>query len=78
MLEQRLRLLDAEVKALVEKAGAVSPDLVAALQGFSDRALTERVAESMAPLAILGGESVAEVLGRLLAGTPLAKALPKG
>lgn len=76
LLEQRIALLDAEVKALVQKAGAVSPDLVAALQGFSDRALTERVAESMAPLAILGGESVAEVLGRLLAGTPLAKALP--
>lgn len=78
LLEQRVALLDAEVKALVEKAGAVSPDLVAALQAFSDRALTERVAESMAPLAILGGESVADVMGRLLAGTPLAKALPKG
>jgi hypothetical protein len=32
----------------------------------------------MAPLAILGGESVAEVLAKLLAGTPLANALSKG
>jgi major vault protein len=51
----------------------VSPDLVAALQAFSDRALAERMAESMAPLAILGGESVSDVLGRLLQGTPLAR-----
>lgn len=77
-LEQRLTALSAEVRAVVEKAQAVSPDLVAALQAFSDRALAERMAESMAPLAILGGESVASVLARLLEGTPLAKALPSG
>jgi major vault protein len=77
-LDQRLKELAAEVQALAGKAGAVSPELVAALQAFSDRALTERVAESMAPLAILGGESVAEVLSKLLAGTPLASALSRG
>lgn len=77
-LDQRLKELSAEVQALAGKAGAVSPELVAALQSFSDRALTERVAESMAPLAILGGESVADVLAKLLAGTPLAAALSKG
>jgi major vault protein len=76
-LELRLRELAAEVSALAGKAGAVSPDLVAALQAFSDRALAERVAESMAPLAILGGESVADVLGRLLSGTALADVLAK-
>ncbi|MEZ4293647.1 MAG: hypothetical protein R3B70_01630 [Polyangiaceae bacterium] len=76
-LEQRLKELAAEVQALAGKAGAVSPELVAALQSFSDRALTERVAESMAPLAILGGESVADVLAKLLAGTPLAEALSR-
>jgi len=74
-LEQRLAELKAQVDAVVSKAQAVSPDLVAALQAFSDRALTERVAESMAPLAILGGGSVVEVLGRLLEGTSLARAL---
>ncbi len=75
-MEQRVAMLQAEVRAVVEKAGAVSPDLIAALQAFSDRALAERVAESMAPLAIMGGESVADVLSRLLKGTALAKALP--
>ncbi|MFO0587144.1 MAG: hypothetical protein U0441_06390 [Polyangiaceae bacterium] len=77
VLDQKLRQLAAEVQALVGKAGAVSPELVSALQSFSDRALTERVAESMAPLAILGGDSVADVLGRLLAGTPLGDALAR-
>lgn len=77
-LDQRLTALGAEVRAVVEKAQAVSPDLIAALQAFSDRALAERMAESMAPLAILGGESVADVLARLLQGTALAKSLPQG
>lgn len=70
-LKQRLTELDAQVSALAKKAEAVSPDLIAALQSFSDRALVERVSASMAPMAILGGESVADVLGKLLRGTPL-------
>ncbi len=74
-LEQRLRQLGADVQATVDKARAVSPDLVAAMQAFGDRALAERMAQSMAPLAILGGESVADVLARLLQGTPLARLL---
>ena len=74
-LDQKLRELAAEVTAVAEKARAVSPDLIAALQAFGDRALAEKMAESMAPLAILGGESVSEVLGRLLRGTPLARLL---
>jgi major vault protein len=73
--DQRLAELKAEVNAVVEKARAVSPELVAALQGFSDRALVEKVAESMAPLAILGGQSVVEVLAKLLKGSPLEKVL---
>lgn len=74
-LGQRLRELEAEVKAVAGKAEAVSPELIAALQAFGDRALAEKMAQSMAPLAILGGESVAEVLARLLRGTPLARLL---
>ncbi len=70
-LEQQIAHLEAEVQAVVNKAEAISPDLVAALQSFSDRALTERVAESMAPLAILGGKSVTQILGQLLEGSAL-------
>jgi major vault protein len=74
-LALELRAVAADVHAVSEKAKAVSPDLVAALQAFGDRALAERMAESMAPLAILGGESVSDVLARLLKGTKLAKVL---
>jgi major vault protein len=74
-LALRLRAIEADVRAVAEKAKAVSPELVAALQAFGDRALAERMAESMAPLAILGGESVSDVLARLLAGTKLARVL---
>jgi major vault protein len=70
-LDQRLEALQAEVQAMVAKAEAISPDFIAALQAFGDKALAERMAESMAPLAILGGKSVAEVLSSLLKGTKL-------
>ena len=74
-LDQRLKELQAEVAAVADKARAVSPDLIAAMQAFGDKALAEKMATSMAPLAILGGESVSEVLARLLRGTPLARLL---
>jgi major vault protein len=74
-LAQRLQAQAAEVDAVVRKAQAVSPDLIAALQAFSDRALAQKVAHSMAPLSILGGKSVAEVFAKLLQGTVLADVL---
>jgi major vault protein len=74
-LEQYLARVQAEVSALVAKAGAVTPDLIAALQAFSDRALAERVATSMAPLSILGGGSVAEIFANMLKGTVLGQVL---
>jgi len=67
----KIALLEAEVKAVVERAKAIGPDLIAALQAFGDAALTEKVASAMAPLAILGGTSVAEVINQLLSGTKL-------
>ena len=75
--EMRLRLEEfkAEVDGMVARADAISPDLIAALQSFSDRAMVERVSESMSPLAILGGSSVADVLHQLLRGTPLDRVL---
>ncbi|MBX3169723.1 MAG: hypothetical protein KF760_20135 [Candidatus Eremiobacteraeota bacterium] len=76
-LEQKLAELRAEVEAVVNKAGAVSPNLVAALQSFSDQQLAGKLAESMSPLAILGGKSVADVFTQLVKGSPLANAVEK-
>jgi major vault protein len=70
-LELRIKQLESEVKAMVQRAEAISPDLIAALQAFGDKQLLERMAESMAPLAILGGESVSDVFARLMKGTKL-------
>jgi major vault protein len=74
-LNQELEKLQAEVNAVVAKAQAVSPNLVAALQSFADKALAEKMAQSMSPLAILGGKSIAEVLANLLKGTVLSNVL---
>ncbi|GAB4339206.1 MAG: hypothetical protein OHK0038_18250 [Flammeovirgaceae bacterium] len=75
MLAQKLQELNAEVQAVVSKAEAVSPDLIAALQAFSDKALAEKMAETMAPLSILGGKSIAEVFSNMLRGTVLENVL---
>ncbi len=74
-LEQNLLEMKAEVDAVVAKAQAVSPNLVSALQAFADKALAERVAQSMSPLAILGGKSVADVFSNMLKGTVLGNVL---
>lgn len=74
-LELYLAEVRAEVEAVVAKASAVSPDLIAALQSFSDRALAEKVATSMAPLSILGGGSVAEIFSNMLKGTVLGNTM---
>ncbi|MCI4626455.1 MAG: hypothetical protein L3V56_10900 [Candidatus Magnetoovum sp. WYHC-5] len=75
LLQQQIMELSAEVKAVVDKANAISPDLIAALQAFADKNLAEKMAQTMAPLAIIGGKSVADVLSQLLKGTPLEKVL---
>lgn len=74
-LEQRLQELQAEADSLVRKASAITPEFIAALQSYADKDLAGKMAETMAPLAILGGRSVADVLGQLLKGTSLEAAL---
>jgi len=77
LLEQKILELQADSEAVIQKAEAVSPDLIAALQAFSDRALAEKMAETMAPLSILGGKSIAEVFSKMLKGTSLEDVLLK-
>lgn len=76
-LEQKLLLIKSEVEAIAKKAEAISPDFIAALQAFGDKALAEKMAESMAPLSIIGGKSIAEVFGNMLQGTVLEDVLKK-
>jgi len=76
-LDLRIGELKAEVQGVVAKAGAISPDFIAALQSFADKDLAEKLAETMAPLAIIGGKSVAEVFSQLLKETHLEDVLKK-
>jgi len=69
----RLAEVTAEVEAVVKKAGAIQPGLIEAINALGERALIEKLASSMSPLAILGGESVTDVVKRLLEGTKLAQ-----
>lgn len=72
---RELRRLDAEIRAVVEKAKAWGPEVVAALQSFADKDLAGKLAGSMGPLAIIGGTSILDVAKKLLEGTPLQAAL---
>jgi major vault protein len=69
----RLQDLQAEIEAVVKKAQAISPDLISAISVFGERALIEKLTESMAPLAILGGTSVVDVVKKLFDGTKIGK-----
>ena len=70
-----LEKLQAQVQAVVDKAKALNPDFVAALNSFGERAMVEKVAQAMSPMALIGGNSVMDVLKKLLEGTNLAKHL---
>lgn len=69
--EQRIKELEAEVKAVVDKAKAIGPDLIAALQAFGDQKIAGDLAKAISPLAILGGESVTDVLAKILKDTAI-------
>ena len=72
-----LAKLAAQVQATVDKGKAIEPQFIAALQAFGDKALAEKLAEAMAPLAIIGGgkKGVAEIFNELLKGTVLGNQL---
>lgn len=80
--ELRKKGLEADAEAIVAKARAISPDLIAALQAFGDKDFLAKVSESMGPMALIGGESVVDVITRLFRGMPILRglglALPEG
>jgi major vault protein len=64
-----LERLAGKTKEMTAQTAAFTPQLTVALQAFGDKALVSKVAEAMAPLAILKGLSATEVLGNLLKGS---------
>lgn len=69
---QELAKIAEETSQYVKRMESVDPKLIAAMQAFGDKALMEKMAETMAPLAILGGNSIVDVVAKLFSGTPLA------
>jgi len=52
--------------------------MIAAMQAFGDKLTLETALKAMAPLAILGGSSVSEVVGNIVKGTKLEGLLTNG
>jgi major vault protein len=72
-LELTIQELQEEAKAVAEKGKAITPQFIHALQAFADKELAGKLAESMGPLSIIGGESIVDVFAKLLRGTKLEK-----
>jgi major vault protein len=67
-----LKRIDAEVSAVKAKAEAISPQLIAAMTAFSDKALLAELSKSFASLSILEDKSVVDLARGFFSGTPLA------
>ncbi len=67
--------LDAEAEALKKRMDAISDKVANALTVFSDAQLTQKLADALAPLAILGNEDVMTIMGRYIEGTPFQSTL---
>ncbi len=65
------RALEARVTAFREQMQALQPELIATLKLLGQKQLAGELSKNLSPLAILGGESVADVVGRLLERLPL-------
>ena len=70
----------ADAENTAKKAKAITPDLIAALQSIADTETTVKVAEALGTtqmLKVIGGESISDVLARILEGSKLGERLPK-
>ncbi len=69
--EVERKMLDARVAAFREQMAALAPELVSTLKTLGHQQLAMELTKSASPLAILGGESVTDVVERLLGALPI-------
>lgn len=74
-MKLKIKELNADSDAIVQKAGAISPQLISALQNFADKELVGKLAANFNVLSILGGKSILEVASNLLGETDLGDVL---
>ncbi|HUH01420.1 MAG TPA: hypothetical protein VML75_05455 [Kofleriaceae bacterium] len=72
------RTLEARAAAFRAQMQALQPELIATLQSVAGKQLAGELSRNLSPLAILGGESIADVVGRLLDRLPLKPAGANG
>jgi regulator of protease activity HflC (stomatin/prohibitin superfamily) len=65
------KMLEARVAAFRDQMGALAPELVATLKTLGHQQLAAELTKNASPLAILGGESVTDVVERLLGSLPI-------
>ncbi len=70
-LDRKVTLLVKEAETSAERMKAVQPGLVEALVGMAQEGMFEKIAEHLAPLSIVRGESLSGTLAQLFNGTPL-------
>ncbi len=63
--------LEGRVEAFRAQMDALQPELIATLKTLGSQKLVGELSHNLSPLAILGGDSIADVVGRLLARLPL-------
>lgn len=76
-LDRQIELIKLEMESFIQKASSVSPQMIQALQAFGDKLAADAACKSMAPLAILGGNSVADVVKNMFSGTSLGEVLDR-
>jgi major vault protein len=71
--EQELerKMLEARVAAFRDQMSALAPELIATLKTLGHQTLAMELSKNASPLAILGGDSVTDVVERLLGTLPV-------
>jgi regulator of protease activity HflC (stomatin/prohibitin superfamily) len=65
------KMLEARVAAFRDQMAALAPELVATLKTLGHQQLAAELTKNASPLAILGGESVTDVVERLIGALPI-------
>jgi hypothetical protein len=65
------KLIEARVAAFEREMAALAPELVSTLRALGHQKLAGELSKNVGPLAVLGGESVSDIVERLLGSLPV-------
>jgi major vault protein len=72
---QELERLEKETEQYVKRMGAISGELVTALQMFGDKSFIEKLVEATGPMALATGVTTADIFSQIFKGTPFENML---